>query len=151
MEGVNTRNDELSFLFLNFDITGRRSSTTGKFAYVWQRERVAGVGIIKMKFRITRSHFLRYPFHCWGEGGGGGSVHRLLSGPDMRIRFNSKNIHWEIPVSPSRESIGTKILKEFYKKCALAAVNTSSGYTHIINIRRTSLFPKLREKEIKMF
>ena len=31
MEGVKADDDELSFLFLNFDVTG---STTGEFAYV---------------------------------------------------------------------------------------------------------------------
>ena len=146
MEGVKTDDDELSFLFLNFDITGSQDFNNRRVRLCWQRQEV---GIIKMNFRITRSHFvLKITFSLLRVGGWVGSVHRLLLGADMRIRFNLKNIQIPIP-SSCNESIGTKILKEFYKKCALAHSKCEQWlYTHI---NMTSIFPKLSEKELNFF
>ena len=76
-----------------------RSSTTGEFAYVWQRE---GVGIIKLKFRMTRSHFLNNFFPA------------VKSGHANRISFKKKYSDTCLPLW-RKESIGAKILKEFYK------------------------------------
>ena len=109
-----------------------RSSTTGEFAYVWQRE---GVGIIKLKFRITRSHFSNTFFPA------------VKSWHANRISFEKKLFRYLSPLVAQRK-YRNENSQGILQKCARAAVKCEQ-WLHTYYI--TSIFPKLREKEINIF
>ena len=92
-----------------------RSSTTGKFAYVWQRE---GVGIIKLKFRMTRSHFLNNFFPA------------VKSGHANRISFKKKIFRYLCALVAQRK-YRNENSQGILQKCSRARLNASSGYTYI--------------------